>query len=105
MASFAVTERAQADVREILTYTLERWGENQYWEYAELIEAGYSAIAEDPSRGRPRSEVHTQVLSFHIKQPARNARHILFYTHDVEKDRVLVLRVLHDSMDFDRHLP
>jgi toxin ParE1/3/4 len=105
MASLEVTHQAEADVGDVLLYTLRRWGEAKYWEYSDLIEDAYTAITADPTRGRPRSFVRPGILGHHIEQPGRSARHIVFYTYDVTKDRVTVLRVLHDSMDFDRQLP
>lgn len=105
MASFAVTEQAQADVSETLARTLDRWGERKYWEYFDLIQEAFVAITEDPSRGRSRSDARPGVLGHHIRQRGRNARHLVFYTYDASADRVLVLRLLHDSMDFEQHLP
>ena len=105
MASFSVTEQAAADLDDILERTLQRWGERKYWEYFDLIEDALVAVVHDPARGRSRSAARPGVLGHHIKQPGRNARHIVFYTYDATKDHVTVLRVLHDSMDFERHLP
>lgn len=105
MASFQVTEQAEADVSDIIEYTLERWGMKQAESYADRIEAAYVAIAEEPTRGRSRAEARPDVLGHHIGQHGRSARHVVFYTYDALEDRVTVLRVLHDSMDFDEHLP
>lgn len=95
---------AEEDVADVLSFTLRRWGETKYWEYSDLIEEAYLAITADPGIGRPRSTVRPSVLGHHIQQPGRNARHVVFYRYDATKDRVTVLRVLHDSMDFDQHL-
>ena len=106
MASFSVTEQAAADIDDILERTLERWGERKYWEYSDLIEQALVVVAQDPTRGRtPAAATQPGILGHHIKQPGRNARHIVFYNYDPTNDRVTVLRVLHDSMDFKRHLP
>jgi toxin ParE1/3/4 len=105
MASFEVTEQAERDVSEILVYTLERWGEGKYTEYADLIEDAFVAVADDPARGRSRSAARPGVFGHHIKQLGHNARHVVFYRYDAIKDHVTVLRVLHDSMDFAQHLP
>jgi len=105
MASLEVTQRAEDDVGDVLLYTLRRWGEAKYWEYSDLIEEAYVAITADPTQGRARAFVQPGILGHHIEQPGRAARHIVFYTYDETKDCVTVVRVLHDSMDFDRHLP
>lgn len=104
MASLEVTAKAEEDVAEVLLYTLRQWGEAKYWEYSELIEEAYQTIAADPGRGRSRYSVRPRVLGHHIEQPGRNARHIVFYTYDATTDRVTVVRVLHDSMDFGQNL-
>jgi toxin ParE1/3/4 len=105
MASLEVTEKAEDDVDEVLRYTRLRWGEAKYWEYSDLIEQAYQAIAADPGKGRLRAAVRPGVVGHPIEQPGRAARHIVFYTYDVTEDRVTVVRVLHDSMDFAQHLP
>ncbi len=105
MTSLEVTRKAEEDVADVLSYTRARWGEGKYWEYADLIEEAYLTITVDPARGEPRSNIANGVLCHHIRRPGRNARHVVFYAYDPAKDRVTVLRVLHDSMDFVRHLP
>lgn len=103
MAEVVLTRQADADIDEVLARTLRTWGEAQYWAYFDLIREALLAIAEDPSRGRPRLAVRPGVLGHHIKRPGHDARHIVFYV--VDADTVTVLRLLHDSMDFERHLP
>jgi len=72
-------------------------------EYEDLIEEALRAIAEDPSRGSPRSSARPGTFAHHIGKPGRRARHVLFYRVEAE-GIVEVIRFLHDSMDFDRHL-
>lgn len=105
MAKLAVTEQAENDISDILLYTRARWGERQYWSYFELVEEALGVVAADPRIGRPRHAARPGVLGHHIKKVGREARHIVFYRFDESADTVTVLRVLHDSMDFDRHLP
>ncbi len=105
MASLEVTKQAEADVEDVLLRTLGRWGASKYWDYSELIEEAYAAIAANPKSGRNCSGVRPGILRHHIKRPGRNARHVVFYVYDATSDRVTVVRVLHDSMDFNQHLP
>jgi plasmid stabilization system protein ParE len=44
------------------------------------------------------------MLAFHVRQPGRSARHVLFYRIG-PTGTVQVVRFLHDAMDFDQHLP
>lgn len=104
MARVIRSPQAKRDIVEVLEYTRERWGKAQAREYGELIREALVAIAGDPTRGLPRDDVRSGVLAYHIKQRGRPARHIIFYrlgpTGTVE-----VVRVLHDAMDFEQHLP
>jgi toxin ParE1/3/4 len=92
-----------ADIADVLRYTKERWGKVKAVEYRELIRDALSAIAADPQCGKVRSDARPGLLSYHIKQPGKNARHVVFYRLKAG-DVVEIIRVLHDSMDFDRHL-
>ena len=103
MVRIVRSSRAKADITGVLRYTKERWGEAKAREYRELIRDALNAIADDPTSGKLRVEARPGVLSYHIKQPAKNARHVIFYR--VASDGVIeLIRVLHDSMDFERHL-
>jgi toxin ParE1/3/4 len=103
MARIVRSARTKADLVEVLRYTKERWGKTKAREYRELIRDAFNAIGDDPSRGRPRTEARPGILSYHIRQPGRNARHVLFY-RVTSNGVVEVVRFLHDSMDFERHL-
>ena len=104
MALVTRSPRAKQDIKEVLEYTREKWGNAKAWEYSELILEALEIIATDPNRERPKSAARAGVLGYHIKQPGRNARHIIFYRIDAN-GTVQVIRFLHDSMDFDQHLP
>lgn len=103
MARLVRSPRAKRDIVDVLSYTKERWGKAQALAYRELIREALRAVAADPLCGKLRS-TRPGVLSHHIKQPGRDARHIVFYRVS-SANVVEVVRVLHDSMDFDQHLP
>lgn len=104
MARIVRSSLANRDIADVLRYTKARWGPAKAREYRDLIKDALNAIAADPQRGRARSDVRPGILGFHIKQSGRNARHILFYRIG-HTGVVEVIRFLHDSMDFERHLP
>lgn len=91
-----ISERAEADLREIWLYSFKIWGEAQADRYLDGLEVGLRACGTDPERGRTRDEVRAGYWSLLIR------RHVVFYT--VTTDEVLVQRVLHGSMEPDRHL-
>jgi toxin ParE1/3/4 len=96
--------RAKRDIVEAIEYTKERWGEAQARAYGQLIKDALTVIATDPQRGKPRSAARPDILAFHIRQPGRPARHVLFYRIGAT-GTVEIVRFLYDAMDFDRHLP
>jgi toxin ParE1/3/4 len=103
MAHIIRSPRAKQDIAEVLRYTKERWGDAQAREYRDLVKEALTAIALNPQCGKVRDELRPGMRSHHIKQPGRNARHILFYRITTD-EAVQVVRFLHDSMDFDLHL-
>lgn len=103
MARIIRSPRAKQDITEVLRYTKEHWGDAQARAYRDLVKEALTAIVLNPLCGKARDELRPGIRSHHIKQPGRNARHMLFYRIGAG-DAVQVVRFLHDSMDFDRHL-
>lgn len=100
---------AEADMRQILRWTMEHFGTAQAHLYAETLSSALQTLCAGPSvpgaRARPDIEAHVRTL--HVARSGRKGRHfILFRVADAGETRVIdVLRVLHDSMDPKRHLP
>lgn len=104
MAKLRIARQAWADIQDVKRHTEQRFGALKRAEYEELIHEGLRAIATDPASGKPRSAARPDVLAYHIAKQGRRARHLIFYR--LRSDGIVeVMRVLHDSMDFDRHLP
>lgn len=104
MARIVRSRLAKRDISDVLRFTMERWGKEQARIYRKLILDALNAIAADPSCGSQRFTVREGAQGYHIKRAGAPARHILFYR--VSKNGIVeVIRLLHDSMDFDRHLP
>lgn len=108
-----LTEAASADIADILRETTRRFGRLQRANYAHLIDRAIAVVAENPERpgSRPRDELGPGVRSFHVELVARRlgaAAHLLYYFRTLLEDGqegVLVLRVLHESMDPTRRIP
>jgi toxin ParE1/3/4 len=96
--------RAKRDIVEVIEYTKERWEKVQARAYGQLIEDALGLIAMNPRRGKLRSAARPDILAFHIRQPGRPARHVLFYRIGTT-GIVEVIRLLYDAMDFDQHVP
>ncbi|HMJ93525.1 MAG TPA: type II toxin-antitoxin system RelE/ParE family toxin [Allosphingosinicella sp.] len=96
MSRYLLSPRARADLDEIWNYTADRWDEEQAENYLRSIEKAMATIAKSPQRGRSYDEVRVGYRRFRI------GSHILIYRL-IEK-QVHIVRILHVSMDVDRHL-
>ena len=104
MAEVIRSPRARNDIKRVLQYTIKKWGKAQAGHYSALIEEALEAIGVDPARGQVVTSSRPEIFRYHVKQGGRNARHFLFYRIGMD-GTVEIIRLLHDSMDFDRHLP
>lgn len=91
-----LSEAADGDLRAIYKYSYRRFGEEQADRYYKNLWACFHRLAENPRLGRRRADIHPPVHSH------QHDRHVIFY--DVHDDRILIVRVLHERMDIDRHL-
>lgn len=96
MMRYVLSPRAQADIDEIWEYSADRWDINQANRYIAQIRKAVEAIASDPRRGRSCDEIRQGYRRFSA------GSHVLFFR--IVADQVDVVRVLHQSMDFGRHL-
>jgi toxin ParE1/3/4 len=94
---FVIRPRAQADLDEIWDYTADRWGLDQAETYARQLWKDIELVADRPSLGRECSEVRPG----YRKYPSGS--HVLFYRPTA--DGIDVVRILHERMDYERHIP
>ena len=86
---------AVADIGAIWDYTAETWGEDQADRYLDDIHNACIALAGGERAGR-----RVDVREGYLKYPV--GRHLIFFRQD--GPRIVVIRVLHQSMDVERHL-
>ena len=91
----SVTESARGDLRAIFPYTKKKWDRDQavsytgeLWDQFELIRLGQFDASFKTIFGC-RSVTHR--------------KHRIFYIQD--QQRIIIARVRHVTMDFERHLP
>lgn len=96
MASYKLTKKADSDIDEIWEESTLRWGKRQTKEYLNKMERRFISLAENPNLGKKRFELSGAPMSY------PSGRHVIFY-RKAEKG-IEILRVLHDSMDFPRHI-
>lgn len=98
MAKFDISREGATDLYDIWEYTLETWSENQADKYYSILTQTFSLIAEDPIKlGELYDDVYPGLYVYHIR------RHMIFYMVQ-ENGRVLIVRILHEQMDYKSHL-
>ena len=114
MADIRLSEAAQADIVEILAWSEEQFGATARVRYERVITTGLLDISMDPFRAgsAARPELGDRVRSWHLRNSrerakgaaglVRRPRHFLIYRPTAAL--IVVGRVLHDSMELNRHL-
>ncbi len=91
---FELSELAELDFRDILSFTLQMWGEHQFAEYKGMIDGALQTIARNPGIGRQHDDTTLRVFPV--------GRHQIFYI--VDDATVYIVRILHERMNASRHL-
>ena len=96
MRTLVINHRAEADLREIWVYSFKNWGEGQADRYLDRLDDGLRECGAKPEVGNQRNRVRVGYWSRLV------SKHVVFYTFTDEE--VLIQRVLHGSMDPQRHV-
>jgi toxin ParE1/3/4 len=103
-----LTAASEADIRDILLWTANRFGDAQARVYADTLSRAAQVLTEGsavPGAGR-RDDIADGVMTLHVARDGRKGRHVLTYRVGVPSDPLVidVLRVFHDAMDLRRHV-
>jgi len=93
--NYRLSRLAAADLEEIAEYTIEHFGIDQARRYRDGLKTCFDQLAENPTLGR---EVEQLVCGLHRFE---HQSHVVFYKS--EPENLLIVRVLHSSMDVPRH--
>ena len=111
MPVYRLSTLSQADITRLLAWTSDRFGDMARRRYEALLITALRDLAADPGRNGtiPRPELGESVRSYHnrartAKGMVRAPRHLLLY-RVLHPDIIGIGRVLHDSMELERHLP
>ena len=94
---FRLSQSAFGDLDSIYRDTLERWGQEQADRYVGVIWTAFEKVVEAPDRWRLRDELYPGCRIYFC------GRHAILYR--VHEGRIEIARVLHDAMDFPKHIP
>ena len=95
MPKYRLSKRAYADIVGIGDYTIERFGIEQARRYRDRLEDALRALADNPNRGRPADDIALGLRRWNYQS------HAVFFR--LEARGILIVRVLHQQMDFERH--
>lgn len=96
MADHRLSQLAAADIATIADYTIKNFGIVQARRYRDGLVAACQVLADHPHRGRSADELAPKLRRWHYES------HVIFYLPS--ENGALIVRVLHQRMDFERHL-
>jgi toxin ParE1/3/4 len=88
-----LSRRAQGDLRSILQFSYDTWGESKQVAYAESFERAFSHLLTFPEVGRIWSEIRENVRVFPVE------RHLILYR--VTSTESIIERIVHTHQDIE----
>lgn len=92
MRHYDLTEGAENDIRQIVRYTLQQWGERQVRRYEKTLTAKLQSLIKGDVAARPFSENLSDVLVTQCEH------HYIFYITR-KRQRPLIIAILHERQD------
>ena len=101
-----LTDAADADFDKIFEWTLQNFGQTQAHRYAATLHTAIERLTENavPPDAKERRDLGADIYTLHIAGRGRRGRHWLVYSRR-KNNEILIVRILHDSMDIKRRLP
>lgn len=97
MSGVVLSPKAKADLSDIWDYTCSEWGVEQAEKYVRELWAAMQEQTRDLTKSVDIGDVRKGY------KKVRSGSHVIFFK--VTRDGVVeVVRILHQKMDFDRHL-
>lgn len=96
MTEYVLSRRAERDLDAIWDYSAYQWGREQANRYLEALRDSVKRVAAAPSRGRSFTVGRKRYRRY------RSGSHLIFYRKTNRGIRIV--RILHESMDHERHL-
>ena len=98
MPTFILSERAKKDIAEIWRYTVDEWSSDQAERYYnDLIDTCESIASRDSVIVRNCDDIRPGLRSIAC------AHHVIFF-RVIASDKIRIVRILHERMDFSRHM-
>ena len=97
MSTFALTNKAIADLKDIGLYTLENWGREQRNLYLQMLDVSFQQLASNPLLGKDCRDIRNGYRKFNA------GSHVIFYRQK-SSDSIEIVRILHSRMDCETRL-
>jgi toxin ParE1/3/4 len=94
--TYRLYPKAIEDLESIYLYSMGKFGAQRTEDYILAIEASFQTLADDPLISRKCDYIRPNVRAFNV------GSHVIFLK--VTDHGIAVIRVLHQTMDFSRHL-
>lgn len=117
MRRYRLSSAAQSDIARLLVYTQDKFGTAVRERYQSLLVTALQDLAADPERigSIARPELGKGLRSYHLRHSRERAaqeagatirkpRHLALY-RQAPTNLIEIVRVLHDAMELERHLP
>ena len=98
---------AQRDLLDIVDWTARRFGREQAQLYRSVVLSALRELRAGPDiHGvRKRDDLAPELRMLHVARHGNRGRHFILFRGPHEEPNVIdILRILHDGMDFARHL-
>jgi len=93
---FRLRPKAAKDLENIYEYSDQEFGSTRADRYIRDLDTAFQKLAENPSLGLDYSHIRPGLLAYRV------VSHVIFFKPSVYG--ITILRVLHQSMDYARHL-
>jgi toxin ParE1/3/4 len=97
MADYRLSGKADEDLTEIYRFSLERFGRARANAYLLALEERFTFLAENPALGHNIDMIRKGYFRY------EHVSHSIFYTRK-NAGTIIIVRVLHNSMDAPRHM-
>jgi toxin ParE1/3/4 len=97
---------AELDFANIVKWTAENLGARQSRVYRDTLVQAIGELANGPdvAGSKARGDIMSGLRTLHVARHGRRGSHFLMY-RVAPKMTIEIIRILHEKMDFQRHLP
>jgi toxin ParE1/3/4 len=93
---FQLRPQAEKDLERIYDYSLQEFGGDRADQYIRDLDAVFHKLADDPSLAKNCTFVRSDLFAYRV------ISHVIFFK--LTANGITIVRVLHKSMDYGRHL-